>query len=231
MPVANLLKTVGAAVLDLAAPRRCVACDADLEAAGQAVEATAFCIPCFESLGIGPRSACGRCAATIPAYLDGQPGCPRCERDSIRFDYTVCLGEYEGGLRELIGEVKQQPAGVASATLGRLLADAVVRSGRSAEIDVIVPSPMRPRQKWGFKPDAAACLAGVLSQRLGRPLGRDVLQRIYNTLPQKGLSRAGRFRNQRGQMVLGAGYHLSSASVLVVDDVMTTGATCSEAAR
>ncbi len=226
MPVADFFNTLRSAALDLAAPPRCIACDSDLES-GE----TAFCGPCFEGLGIGARSVCGRCAATVPAYLEGRLGCPRCERDRIRFDYTVCLGEYEGGLRDLVSELKQQPAGVVSQALGGLLADSVARSGRAGEIDVIAPAPLRPKQKWRLKRDAADGLACVLAQRLGRPLGRGLLQRTHNTIPQKGLSRPSRFRNQRGQMIPGAGYLLSSASVLVVDDVMTTGATCSEAAR
>ena len=235
VPVADLLKAARSAALDLAAPPRCIACDADLEGAdlqdARPPHATNFCRQCFEGLKLGPRSACGRCAATVPAYLAGQPGCPRCERDRIRFDYAVCLGEYDGGLRELIGEAKQQPNGVVTQALGRLLADALAASGQATDIDVIVPAPMRPKQRWSFGQDAAARLAGVLSTRLGIPVSRGLLRRTHNTMPQKGLSRPGRFSNQRGQMAQGAGYHLSSASVLVVDDVMTTGATCSEAAR
>ncbi len=58
-----------------------------------------------------------------------------------------------------------------------------------------------------------------------------MLRQVRNIPPQLGLSRPGRFANVAGRMVVRSGYSLQSAHVLVVDDILTTGATASEAAR
>ncbi len=75
----------------------------------------------------------------------------------------------------------------------------------------------------------------VLARVIGRHFGLSVLPGALiscrNSNAQKGLSRKSRFRNMRGGMVLKAGYPIEAAKVLLVDDVLTTGATCSEAAR
>jgi predicted amidophosphoribosyltransferase len=74
-------------------------------------------------------------------------------------------------------------------------------------------------------------LAEQMARRLGASFAPRMLRQLRNIPPQIGLSRAGRFRNVAGEMAVRPGYLLQAAHVLLVDDILTTGATASEAAR
>jgi predicted amidophosphoribosyltransferase len=74
-------------------------------------------------------------------------------------------------------------------------------------------------------------LAEKIAGRLRIPVLKRALRQVRNTLPQKGLPPKRRWQNVRGAFGLRAGYGLGGARVALVDDVLTTGATCSEAAR
>jgi predicted amidophosphoribosyltransferase len=74
-------------------------------------------------------------------------------------------------------------------------------------------------------------VAEVVGRRLRLPVARRLLVRRRNTKPQFSLHPGERFTNIRGAFRVATGYHLSAARVLLVDDILTTGATCSEATR
>jgi predicted amidophosphoribosyltransferase len=79
--------------------------------------------------------------------------------------------------------------------------------------------------------NSAAVLAEVIARRLRLPLAERLLRRRRATVRQSELTPAQRWENVRRAFSVRAGYHLEKARVLVVDDILTTGATCSEAAR
>jgi predicted amidophosphoribosyltransferase len=74
-------------------------------------------------------------------------------------------------------------------------------------------------------------LAEVLSAKLGLPRADRLLRRTRYTIRQFDLNPPQRWENVRKAFTVRAGYHLRDAHVLLVDDILTTGATCSEAAR
>jgi ComF family protein len=104
---------------------------------------------------------------------------------------------------------------------------------RLAELraDVIVPVPMFWTRRLLRGVNSPEILAESLAGRLDLPVLRRVLVRTRNTLPQFSLPPSERFPNVRGAFRVRRGYDLSGARVLLVDDVLTTGATSSEAAR
>ncbi|NLS96017.1 MAG: ComF family protein [Planctomycetaceae bacterium] len=79
--------------------------------------------------------------------------------------------------------------------------------------------------------NSAQVLSEELSRQVGVPVLTGVLVRNRNTRPQKDLGHAERFRNVRGAFSLRRGYGLGGTRVIVVDDVMTTGATCNEVTK
>jgi ComF family protein len=106
---------------------------------------------------------------------------------------------------------------------------------RGAEIaalkpELIVPIPMHWRRRLVRGANGPELLAEVLGRRLRRPVATHLLSRRYR-LPQGSLTPHRRRLNLRGTMSLRRGRKPSAARVLLVDDVLTTGATCSEAAR
>jgi ComF family protein len=115
--------------------------------------------------------------------------------------------------------------------LGELLADTLRLWAPLREVDVVVPVPMRfmKRVRRGFNQSEA--LAAEVARRLSLHLYRFVLRRGRAGPAQAGLTLAKRLVAQRRSMVVRRPRAIAGRTVLLVDDVMTTGATASEAAR
>jgi ComF family protein len=158
--------------------------------------------------------------------------CPKCHQFRLQFDATWPLGAYEGELREAVLRTKRLAHESLSVALGQLLAQR-----RSAELarfqpDVVVPIPMHWWRRTLRGVNSPEILAEQIGRRLGCSVRRRALVRCRSTRPQKDLSPHERFSNVRGAFRLRRGRpdRWQGSHVLLVDDILTTGATCSEAA-
>jgi ComF family protein len=174
---------------------------------------------------------CVRCAAPLPAYTSRRDGCFRCDGRKLWFDETVALGMYEGRLRDLILRMKRSDGDSLSLAMGRLLVEK--HGARLAEVkaDVVVPIPQHWRRRVVHRTNSAAVLAEVIARQIRLPLAERLLRRSRHTARQAELTPPERWKNVRRAFARRTGYHLSAAHVLLVDDVLTTGATCNDAAR
>jgi ComF family protein len=234
-------KVVGAGLADLLFPPSCASCAAELDEANGGGRDVRLCDACLEEMEIFSEPMCTRCGAPVPGVLadEGQvatkprarAGCYRCGSRKLWFDETVALGHYDGRLRDIVLRMKRAEGDALSLTMGRLLVEK--REGRLAEIgaDVVAPVPSHWRRRIVHRTNSAAVLAEVLSQKLGVRLSEQLVRRSRYTVRQSELSATERWSNVRRAFSVRAGYHLRNAHVLLVDDVLTTGATCSEAAR
>jgi ComF family protein len=102
-----------------------------------------------------------------------------------------------------------------------------------ADADLIVPVPLHPLRLWRRRFNQAAVLAHGIGRPSGKPVSVDVLRRSRATRPQVGLTRAARQENLQGVFRVDEGSRpeLAGRRVLLVDDVLTTGATGNAAAR
>jgi predicted amidophosphoribosyltransferase len=184
---------------------------------------------------------CVRCGAPVPGIVPvenqlatnpkARAGCYRCSGRKLWFDETVALGAYDGTLRDTVLRMKNAEGDSLSLTMGRLLVE--MREGRLADIgaDVVAPIPSHWRRRLVHRTNSAAVLAEILAGRLRVPLAERLLRRSRYTVRQSDLSPTDRWSNVRRAFSVRGGYHLREAHVLLVDDVLTTGATCSEAAK
>jgi ComF family protein len=115
--------------------------------------------------------------------------------------------------------------------LGDLLCQRRADLLRALEPDLIVPVPMHWIRRWRRRANTPDLLAATLARFLRVPCRVRLLRKKRNTKPQKGLKVRDRFRNIAGAFAVRTRYDIRGARVLVVDDVLTTGATCTEAAR
>jgi ComF family protein len=147
------------------------------------------------------------------------------------FDQTIAVGLYAGRLRELLLRMKQAEGDPLSLAMGQLIWRQ--RSDRFVEAPphVIVPIPLHWRRRLAHRTNSAALLAEVLASHLRLPLAAGLLRRRRHTTRQFDLTPPQRWKNVRNAFAVRSGYHLKKAHVLVVDDILTTGATASEAAR
>jgi predicted amidophosphoribosyltransferase len=127
--------------------------------------------------------------------------------------------------------MKQAEGDPLSLAVGQLLWRQCSERLTAAGPHVVVPIPLHWRRRLAHRTNSAALLAEVLADRLRLPLAAGLLRRRRHTIRQFDLTPPQRCENVRNVFSIRGGYHLRKARVLVVDDILTTGATASEAAR
>ena len=213
------------AVVRHAAGRRCQYCAAVLQAPGE----YPLCPGCRELLA--PRVGgycpdCGICYAdpSAPVY-----SCLGCRRSKPPWSALAFHGTYSGALRELIHRHKFSHDHGMGQLLAHLIRQAWDRHGL-ARPDCVVPVPMLPARVFARGFNQSVELARMLAKAVGLPVRRTDLRKTRDTKAQSSLGRAERHRNVAGAFM--AATDMTGQHVLLVDDVMTTGATltaCTEA--
>ena len=210
-------------------PPACAGCGRPLES----LEQEPLCLDCRSRLPVARPPWCRRCGLSLAQQGAGADLCVDCRLHPPAFDQAVSPFLYEGPVKELITGLKYR----GRICLGRFLADSMARAvweqADLRSVDAIVPVPLhavRLRER-GF--NQAQILAAGLADRLGLPCRSDLMVRAQATQPQTELSREDRRENLRGAFAAGVS-SLPGNSFILVDDVLTTGATvraCAEALR
>ncbi len=239
--------------IDLLLPPRCPLCGGD--APGDGLSAL-LCATCQEALADRTSRACPRCGAGLsmagerptrgadvaaPAGVHGSnpprngrevspTSCPRCRDRRLHFDSALSMGPYCDLRREAVLRMKRPSGESLARAVGTALADRLAAELQSFAGQWVVPVPMYWARRAMRGTNSPQVLAGAVAARLELPLV-GVLARRRNTRPQPGLTPRQRFANVRGAFSIGAGYDLHERRVILVDDILTTGATSSEAAR
>lgn len=172
---------------------------------------------------------CVQCRAPFLSRfpLDDEGRCALCRRGVRGFDAAYSFGFYEDELRKLIQLFKYGRVQTLAGPLGRLLARALPRE---QNFDVIVPMPLHWRKRWQRGFNQAELLAHEIGRRTHIPV-RNALRRVRNTASQAGLTSAKRRENVSGAFQTKGRRALDAQRVLLIDDVMTTGATAASCAR
>ncbi len=186
------------------------------------------CAECLESpLPLEADFFCAVCNMPFAnAYpLDARGVCAACRSGLRGFDYAASFGIYEGSLRSLIHLYKYS----GMKPLARRLAGYLDRAMSVEErFDAVVPVPLHWRKQWHRGFNQAELLAMHVARHRGIPV-LNALRRKRATAAQASLASAGRRRNVEGAFALkrGAGWtaRLAGRKILLIDDVMTTGAT------
>lgn len=213
------------ALTNLTFPPRCAHCDAEI---GAPAPAGLPCEPCQTRLLGPPSQRCNGCGAVIANEAER---CPQCRLRPPVFDRVWVLGNYAGELRTAVLRMKRSSEEPLAAALAELLFERVGAEIGAWRPDVVLPTPMHWLRRAVRGANSAETLGAVLARRLAAPSGVGCLARRRFTRPQSGLSPHARFLNVRGAFRLRPGIDLAQARVLLVDDVLTTGATCGEIAK
>ncbi len=212
---------------DLLLPPACNFCGIELPSLA---EPPLFCGPCREAFLSMPEAVCQRCAApTAPGQVADD--CPRCRDRRYHFQAALALGVYQGPLREAVIRMKQRMHEPLTLSMGQLLADRVREHLTDSPPDLLaaVPSYWLKRLWRGFNgPDL---LVEAMGGRLDVPVADDVIICRRRTQKQGTLMPSERAANVRGAFMFNTDYDIAGSHLLLVDDIMTTGSTASEAAR
>lgn len=162
--------------------------------------------------------------------LDANGRCALCRSGLSGFDSVYAFGEYSGTLRKLIHLFKYNCISPLAQPLGGLLVRALPRSER---FDIVVPMPLHWVRRWRRGFNQSELLAHMLGKRTGLPVCSAVRRR-KPTPPQAGLTSAERRTNVAGAFQVKQRREIEGRHVLLIDDVLTTGATagaCSAALK
>ncbi len=218
---------IAAGTLSLLFPQRCPGCDR--------IDIQGFCENCnllFEWLD--PSECCVRCGAPlISEALESGRKCARCRSHPPSYTQAVAALRYSGPLARSVILWKYEGERSLSRHLSELLIHWTARNAPKwwEKIDAIIPAPHHPKtfRMRGFSPPED--LAYPLACAYAIPYLPRTLFKIRYTRPQANLSREIRIRNLRMSMKVFDRSLVDGKTVLVVDDVMTTGATMGECAR
>jgi ComF family protein len=223
--------TVVRSVFSVLFPSECRLCSIPLTN----ISRLPVCPECLDSIEPIRVPQCVQCGERLlPAQLlRGDGRCQGCHEFEPQFDRAVSYAEYAGALRGLIHLLKYDRVLPAAPVLASMLAEAITqldRDGSPAALLVPVPLHASKRGERGF--NQAELIVRAAVKQLPRPLEiATVLKRRRPTHSQVGLTREERVANMRDAFSVTAPERVKGKTVILVDDVMTTGTTVAECAR
>jgi ComF family protein len=222
--IGGALRAIFGHAVDLALPPLCPACR-------EPVIGQALCAPCWAKLDFIAPPYCERLG--IPFAYDPGPGVLSMQAiaDPPAYGRARAAVRYDEVARTLVHAFKYGDRLDLAPTLGQWMA----RAGREllAEADALVPVPLHWRRLWARRFNQSAMLADIVAGDCGRPVAYEALKRIKATPQQVGLTRAQRADNIQGAFRVSASGRAAVAGrrLVLVDDVLTTGATADGCAR
>jgi ComF family protein len=222
----NTLRTLGRGLLQILYPNVCWLCGQSI-----APELPAFCPQCHDAVFIDPHPSCPRCAATVGPFVAVDSGCRYCRGADFAFDGAIRLGPYQGQLREVVLRLKESYNEGLAELVGAEWASRHLEAWRALGIGCVVPVPLHWWRRWQRGYNQSEALARILAAALRVPCRTHGLRRIRATAHQAALALTARRENVRGAFQPRRSVTFQGQTVLLVDDVMTTGSTAHEAAR
>ena len=210
--------------LDVALPTLCVACRAPVDGEG-------VCAACWARLSFIAAPFCPQLG--IPFVYDPGPGLLSMEAiaDPPAYARARAAVRYDDVARTLVHALKYQDRTDLAPTMGRWMA----RAGREllGEADLLVPVPLHWRRAWSRQFNQSGALARVIERQTGVKLASEALRRVRPTEQQVGLSRTQRASNVQGAFRVAPDRKADIAGrrVVLIDDVLTSGATVDACAR
>lgn len=226
---------------DLLFPPSCLLCHQEVDLP---FHRPLYCRSCQSRVVMPLGHACYRCAIRLPfKFEEGarvpmvprertRKGCPDCRQRKWAFDRVVAVGSYEGRWREHVYQLKRPHHSADAYQAGKLLGEQLLRTEWWPEYDCLVPLPIHWRRHWmrGFNQSLAIALG--MRAVLQWPVFKRALRADRYTQKQGTLQASARSINVQRAMQPGAeSRRLQGRRVLLVDDVLTTGATMNMAAR
>jgi competence protein ComFC len=224
------LAEAGDAVVSVFFPSGCRICDSLLTGSSR----VPICEECLDSFA-APRGrsceVCGQTLAWMTATREEALVCRVCQQKTYAFERARCYGIYEGALVNAILLLKWERMEPLGAWFADRLAEVIAREGEQMAGDVVVPVPLHRDRERERGYNQAGLISKPLARKLGLPHKAMLLMRTRARPNKQVLSLKERWESVRGAFATRPGSQVDKKRVLLVDDVMTTGATLDACAR
>jgi ComF family protein len=217
---------VASAIADWFYPRVCPGCAALSDRPERYL-----CSACLAQVRLHDRGLCGTCGAPVEGGVGHAFLCGPCVEAKPAFDRARSAGHFHGVLREQIHQFKYSGALWLKRDLADFLLGCLSAHFTPEAVDVVVPVPLHAVRERERSYNQSALLAQEVARRLGRRFDGRSLGRVKRAPSQTRLDAAHRRLNILGAFAVLHPEWVAQRCVLLVDDVMTTGATLNECAR
>jgi ComF family protein len=225
--IATLVKSWLEPALGFLYPEVCQICEANRATA----EVGYVCGACAAKVAVIAPPYCAQCGRPFPGEITGEFVCSQCREAKLHFVQARSAVVFEGVVQTIIHRYKYNRAMWFEPFLANLLVTVAQPALAGGRWDYLVPAPLHRLKLREREFNQAERLAARLGRACGIPLNTKLIERVENTPSQTRMTREERAANVRRAFAVRPGATLAGARVVVVDDVMTTGATVNACAR
>lgn len=207
-------------------PRNCIGC-------GRSSPGTFryICWDCWSEAARLEAPFCSLCGDPVAGTVEHEFICYACTGERPAFDRARSAARYDGVVGEALRQLKYEKALWLAPDLAELLHTCLRAEYDGREFDLVVPVPLHPVRRRERTFNQSAILAAELARRIHCKTGFRTVRRIRPTATQTNLTAAQRLSNVNSAFQHGREKQLAGRRVLLIDDVMTTGATVNACAR
>lgn len=223
MSIVKPIKKISQVFLQIVMPPTCISCADIVEIQGQ------ICGTCWADIDFIGKYQCKSCGLPFAFDMGKGAQCQHCQHKKPVFGKVRAACQYEGTGRRLAANLKFHDKTHLAGAMARMM----FNSGTEVlkKVDVIVPIPLHKRRKFWRKYNQAALLSqALMSHDVDASYEPQLIKRVRATTPQTSLSYAQRQKNVEDAFIVDESVDLQGKTVLLVDDVMTTGATMNSCA-
>lgn len=213
---------------DILYPKTCLACKSKVS---KVTDEDLICKKCYSKIEINLPPFCFSCGRHLEKNNLNKNICPACVRNRLHFDraFSPCI--YDGVTKKLIHEFKYKGRDNLGKPLSQIMINFIKEYNLPLNyLDFIIPMPLHKTRLREREFNQAEILSMHIAREFKKDLVKDMLLRHRQTKTQTGLKNKERFLNVAGSFMVDNRINLREKNILLVDDVLTTGATSSEAA-
>lgn len=197
-------------LINLLYPQNCLVCNHKIND----LKTSPICGNCSDRIKINPETS----------FIGPEP-------ENFAFDRAFYATAYDDVMRKCICLFKYDGKMQLANTLGKFMSDFAVKNMGIEDIDMVVPVPLHPVKLRERQFNQSEMLAAHLARKTNKKVLKDLVKRIKYTAPQTELGKEQRMKNVKGAFLVRRGADFKEKTALLVDDVMTTGATLHECAK
>ena len=210
-------------LVDYIFPTRCISCKTLIQSGD------GLCSVCFSELDFISKPYCEKCGKPFEFNIEDQLICVVCLNTKPPYVCSRSLFRFNERSKKLLHDFKYNDAMVNSKVFARMIISRYKQE--FSDVSLVVPVPMNRFKRLFRRYNPAQILAKDLASILGVPMVSDLLIKKSWTKSQVGLSKEEREQNLKGSIALNPSYDITKKTILLVDDVRTTGSTINICSR